>query len=158
MPGLSRRVLAVAVAARLQTQVVGAVGYFGQIGRLLPGAPDGTPLDPPVKSATDPRVQPYYVLYPGAGQPGPDPDLGDTVTDLTSLVQVTVAGGDMEDVLALADRVDAALNRWHPAGAGAVVGPLRPPAGVVARLPLPDLTVHPVRLFVPLQYQFTATT
>jgi hypothetical protein len=150
---VSRRVLANAIATRLLS-VTHATGYYGQVGRLLPG---GTPLDPPAKSDDDPRVQPYFVLYPGAGAPSDEQDLAVTLQDLTTTLQVTVAGGDVEDVLALVDRVDAALLRWTPAIEGVVCGFLRPPPGYEPRL-LPDRTVTPHRQFVPLQYQLTATT
>jgi hypothetical protein len=153
---VSRRLLANAIATRLLT-VTNATGYYGQVGRLLPGAPSHTPLDPPAKSDDDPRVQPYFVLYPGAGAPSDEQDLALSGQDLTTTLQVTVAGGDVEDVLALVDRVDAALLRWSPAVEGAVCGFLWPPTGYQPPL-LPDRTVTPHRQFVPLQYQLTANT
>lgn len=163
MPTISRRLLASAVAARL-LGVTNATGYYGQIGRLLPGAPDTTPLDPQPKSATDPRVRPYFVLYPGAGGQGPDPDAGDSAIDLTQPFRVTAAAGDIDDLLALIDRIDARLLHWtpdlgSPAGDGIHVGPLRRPPGVPATAPVLTDTQHtPVRLYTPLQYQLTATT
>lgn len=154
---VSRRLLANAIATRLST-VTNAVGYYGQIGRPLTiPAPGGWVADPPEKSATDKRVKPYFVLYPGAGAPTDEQDLGMSGEDLTALVQVTVAGGDVEDVLALVDRVDAALLRWAPSIEGVVAGFLWPPTGY-SPPQLIDRTVTPHRPYVPLQYQLTATT
>lgn len=159
---ISRRLLAGAVAARLLA-VTNATGYYGQIGRLLPGAPDGTPVDPQPKSAKDARVRPYFVIYPGAGGQGPDPDAGDQAVDLTQPFQVTAAAGDVDDLLALVDRIEARLLRWTPdlgaAGEGLHIGYLRRPPGVPATAPVLTDTQHsPVRLYTPLQYQLTATT
>lgn len=159
---ISRRLLANAVAARL-LGVEHATGYYGQVGRLLPGAPDDTPVDPQPKSATDARVQPYFVHYPGAGGQGPDPDAGDQAVDLTHPFDVTAAAGDIEDLLALVDRLDARLLRWVPdlgaAGEGIHVGPVRRPPGVPASAPVLTDTQHsPHRLYARLQYQLTATT
>lgn len=153
---ISRRLLANEIAARLAT-VTHATGYYGQIGRPLPGLEEATPADPPVKSATDPRVKPYFVLYPGAGAPTDEQDLTWSGDDLTALVQITAAGGDVEDVLALVDRIDAALLRWSPVLAGIVCGFLWPPLGYQPPQ-LTDRNVSPPRPYVPLQYQLTATT
>lgn len=157
---ISRRLVANTVAARL-VGVTNATGYYGQVGRLLPGAPDTTPTEPPAKSSTDSRVAPYFVLYPGAGGQGPDPDTADQADDLTLPFQVTAAAGDIEDLLALVDRIHARLNRWTPdlGLTGVHVGYLRRPPGVPATAPvLTDTQFSPVRLYTPLQYQLTATT
>lgn len=159
---ISRRLLANAVATRL-LGVTNATGYYGQIGRLLPGAPADTPTEPQPKSATDARVKPYFILYPGAGGQGPDPDAGDGAVDLTQPFQITAAAGDVEDLLALIDRIEARLLRWTPdlgeAGVGIHFGYLRRPPGVPNTLPVLTDTQHsPVRLYTPLQYQLTATT
>lgn len=151
---ISRRLLANAIAARL-AGVTNAVGYYGQVGRTLAGT---LGVDPQPKSATDQRVKPYFILFPSAGQPGPDPDLGDCNVDLTQPFQITVAGGDMEDVLALADRVDGRIFRWIPTLSGAVCGPVKPPEGFTAPPVLTDKNFTPNRLYVPLLYQLTATT
>lgn len=154
---VSRRLAFGAIATRLST-VTNATGYYGQIGRpiILP-APAGWVADPPVKSADDPRVRPYYVLYPGSGGDGPDrPVLG--LDDGLSLPwDVTAAGGDVDDVLALIDRIDAQLVGWVPAVVDVVFGR-------VIRLPgsrsplLPDKAVSPERQFSRLQYVVDATT
>lgn len=159
---ISRRLLAGAVAARL-LGVTNATGYYGQIGRLLPGAPADTPVDPQPKSATDARVRPYFVLYPGAGGQGPDPDAADSAVDLTQPFRVTAAAGDIDDLLALIDRLEARLLRWTPvlgaAGDGIHIGPVRRPFGVPDTAPVLTDTQHsPPRLYTPLQYQLTATT
>lgn len=165
---ISRRLLANAVAARL-VGVTNASGYYGQIGRPLPGqqlvSGGGTvPDDPPAKAAQDPRVAPYFVFYPGAGGAGPDPDAGDGAIDLTQPFQINAAAGDIEDLLALVDRIDARLHRWtpvleSPAGDGVFVGYLQRPFGAPTTLPiLTDTQFSPHRLYTPLQYQLTATT
>lgn len=157
---ISRRVVANAVAARL-LGVTNATGYYGQIGRLLPGAPEDTPVDPQPKSASDARVRPYFVLYPGAGTQGPDPDAADQAVDLTQPFQITAAAGDIEDLLALVDRIEVQLLRWTPVLglAGVAVGYLRRPPGVPDTAPVLTDTQHsPVRLYTPLQFQLTATT
>ncbi len=159
MPAISRRLVARAIGTRLAT-VTNATGWYGQIGAKygLPGVTD-TPNAPLPKSTDDPRVQPYFVLYPGVGSPSGEGDVADTFVDLVEVVQVTVAGGDVDDVLALADRVDAALYRWEPdvAVTGVKCGPLRPPPGYAPPL-LTDRDITPARLFVPLQYQLTVHT
>lgn len=160
---ISRRLLANAVATRL-VGVTNASGYYGQVGRALTlPAPSGWSADPQPKSATDVRVRPYFVLYPGAGGQGPDPDLADTAVDLTQPFQITAAAGDVEDLLALVDRIEARLLRWTPdlgtAGAGLHIGYLRRPPGVPATAPVLTDTQHsPARHYTPLQYQLTATT
>ncbi|GEP38887.1 hypothetical protein NPS01_25500 [Nocardioides psychrotolerans] len=158
MPEISRRLVAVAVATRL-VGVTNATGYVGKVSALsgLPGV-TGTPDSPPVKSASDARVKPYFVLFPGAGTPGPETDLGDSVVDLDLPFQLTVAGGDLYDVLALADRVHAALHRWAPVVDGHQCGPLRVPPGYAPGVVLTDRDFTPHRLYTPLQYQLTAHT
>lgn len=150
---VNRRALAGAIAARLAT-VTNATGFYGQIGRGLDGTLGG---DPQPKSADDLRVQPYFVLYPGAGSDGPDSSLGDRAADVTLDPLVTVAAGDVDDLLAAVDRIDAALSLWTPVVEGHVCGRLRPPPGYSAPQ-LVDRDFEPVRLYVPLRYQFTATT
>lgn len=152
MAPVSRRLVVGAIAARLQT-VTNATGYYGQVGRLLTGQ---TGHEPETKSATDLRIQPYFVLFPGAGNDGPDPDLGDCNVDLTLAVQVTAVAGDIEDLLALVDRVDAVLHRWSPIIPAHVSGRMERPPGFAPPV-LPDRAYAPERLFVPLQYVLTTT-
>jgi hypothetical protein len=160
---ISRRLLANAVAARL-VGVTNATGYYGQIGRpLTTPAPTGWTADPQPKSPTDARVKPYFVLYPGAGGQGPDPDAADQAVDLTQPFRVTAAAGDIEDLLALIDRIEARLIHWVPdlgaAGDGIHIGSVRRPLGVPDTAPvLTDTQFNPHRLYTPLQYQLTATT
>lgn len=150
----SRRQLYGVVAAQLAT-VPNALGYYGQIGRPLVDGP-AVP-DPPPKSPTDPRVQPYLILFPGAGTDGPDIPVCGAGEDVSLDFRVQTVGGDIEDALDLADRVDAVLLGWVPALAGVVCGPVRRLPG--SRPPLlTDVTVRPERLYLPLQYAFTATT
>lgn len=149
-----RRSVANAVAERL-SGITTATGYYGQVGRRL----DGTLGDDPVpKSATDQRVEPYFVLYPGTGGQGPDADLGDCNEDLTQPFQVTAVAGDVEELLALVDAIDGLLFRWEPAIAGLICGPMKPPEGYTAGPHLIDRQYAPPRLYTPLLYQLTATT
>lgn len=161
---VSRRALAVAVAGRL-VGVTNATGYFGQIGAKskLPGGPD-VPATPPPKSATDNRVAPYFIVEPGIGRPGtddgPEPSVAgsaDPFVDLNQLLTIRAAAGDVEDLLALVDRIDARLRQWTPVVAGVRCGFLTPPPGYDPPL-LTDQTVQPARLFAPLQYRLTAHT
>jgi hypothetical protein len=155
---ISRNQLAIAVATRL-VGVTNATGYMGAVGSKygLPGV-TGTPENPPPKSTTDPRVRPYFVIFPGAGTPGDETDLGDTLTDLVAPFQITAAGGDINDVLALIDRIHDRLYRWAPVVAGIQCGPLRIPAGYDPGPVLTDKDFTPRRLFTPLRYQLTAHT
>lgn len=157
---VSRRLVYNQVAARL-VGVTNAIGYYGQVGRplTLPDPPPGWVADPVVKDeeTSDLRVQPYFVLFPGAGGDGPDQPLCDTDGALTLDWFVTVAGGDVDDVLALLDRVDARLLRWAPTVAGHGFGQVtRFPASSAPILP--DRTLKPERLFARPQYQLVATT
>jgi len=159
MPAIiSRRLLGRAVATRL-TGVTNATGYYGQIGARNGLDPTvAAPADPPAKSPTDPRAAAYFIVFPGAGAPGGEDSLDETVVDLDWPVQITAAGGDTDDVLALVDRIDALLYRWAPATTnGVICGPLRTPPGYSPLL-FPDDAQNPRRFFVPLQYQLTAHT
>lgn len=155
---ISTRVVALAVAQRLTT-ITTATIYLGQVGRRADGVIDNGPA---AKSPSDPRVVPYAVIFPGFGGPGDEPDLGDATEDRVIPFPVTVAGGDPEDVLALADRIHAALWRWAPGLLGPtdsrfIAGPLRTPLGYRAEL-LVDRGITPHRPFVPLRYELTAHT
>lgn len=156
MAPVSRRTVYGLFAQRL-VAVTNAHGYYGQIGRpLVHNLP--TPPDPIVKDPTtgDLRVQPYFVLYPGAGTDGPDEPLCDTDDALTLDPRITAAAGDVEDLLALIDRLDGLLTGWTPTAAGLA-------CGRVGRLPgssapvLTDNTVKPPRQFAQLQYALVAT-
>lgn len=158
MPTISRRLVALAVATRL-VGITNATGYYGKVSSLtgLPGV-TGTPDNPPPKSESDARVRPYFVLFPGAGTPGPEVDLGDSLLDLDLPFQITAAGGDLNDVLALADRIHDRLYRWAPVVDGHQCGPLRVPPGYSPGVVLTDRDFTPHRLYTPLQYQLTAHT
>lgn len=154
---ISRRDLARAVGTRL-LDVTNATGYYGQIGAknaLTEG--DAAPATPPTKSATDLRVAPYFILEPGVGRPGDEVDMGDTLVDIDQPITVRAAAGDVDDLLALIERIDACLFRWAPTVDGLQCGPLRYPPGYEPPL-LPDMTVQPSRLFSPLQYVLRAFT
>ncbi|MBB3041221.1 hypothetical protein [Nocardioides soli] len=161
---ISRRLVLDAVAGRLAA-VTNATGYRGQIGARygLPGVV-GTPDEPPTKTGTDLRVQPYFILEPGVGRPLPgEGSLGgptDPFRDVDAPYVVRAAAGDHDDLLALVDRIDAVLRPpggWAPTVAGAVCGPLVPQPGYEPPL-LTDNGVTPPRLYVPLQYRLIAHT
>lgn len=164
MPAISRRLLLVSIAGRLQT-VSNATGYVGQIGAKNGLDPEvAAPADPPVKvPGTDLRVKPYFILEPGVGRPLADEASAagpvDTFRDLDAPWTVRAAAGDVNDLLALIDRIDAALNGWAPDPGipGVVTGPLVPQPGYQPPL-LPDNGVNPPRFFTPLQYRLTAHT
>lgn len=158
MAAPSRRAVANAVAAHL-AGVANATGYYGQIGRGLPGV-TGTPADPPVKDQAngDLRVKPYFVLYPSAGSGGPDPDLGDTTTGLTQPLPVTAVAGDVEDLLALCDRIVARFDTWRPTLTGVAFDRVRFPLGYEPGPYLIDDQFKPERLYIRLPFQITATT
>ena len=154
---VNRRLIANAVATRL-LQVSNATRYYGAIGRPLPGQDPATaPAMPPAKSDTDRRVAPYLIYFPAPGSPGDERDLADTHTDVVGVHQVTAVAGDVEDLLALVDRIDAVLHRWAPTVAGHVCGPLRVPPGFDVGVAT-DRGVEPHRLYAPLQYQLQVTT
>lgn len=166
MAAIQARVLAGLVATRL-VGVTNATGYYGQIDARngLPGV-TGTPADPPPKSSTDARVQPYFILFPGIGTPGPETSVGghtDSFVDRDSLLRITAAAGDIDDLLALVDRINDLLWRWSPGpitaegGPTVLCGPLLIPPGYDPQ-PLQDATFTPVRHYVQLQFQLTAHT
>lgn len=154
--GVDLRLLANATAIRI-AGVPNLTVYYGQVGRRVPGD-EVTPLDPPPKSPTDPRVKPYAVLFPGLATPTDELDLADTLVDGDFPIQVTVAAGDIEDLLAAVTRVHDRLYRWVPAVPGHVCGPFRPPTGFRLDRHLVDQAFTPNRLYMPLQYQLTVTT
>lgn len=159
---ISRRLLSQSIAPRLIEKASTGIGYYGRVGRALPGQqlqPAGTiPADPPAKSLQDLRVKPYYVLYPSPGTPGGDEDLGATTDALDWIFQITVAGGDIDDVLALTDRIHGALHRWTPTVTGVLCGPIGVPAGYNPGPVLLDRDVTPPRHFTPLQFHLHAHT
>ena len=161
---IDRRLILVAIATRLAT-VENAVGYVGQIGAKngLPGVTP-TPEEPPAKSPTDLRVTPYFILEPGIGHPltgeasagGPY----DAFRDVDAPYVVRAAAGDVNDLLALVDRIDAVLRPaggWAPTVAGFQCGPVVPQPGYDPQL-LTDNDITPPRSFTPLQYRLTAHT
>lgn len=164
MPAISRRLLLVSIGTRLAT-VSNATGYVGQIGAKngLPGV-TSTPNDPPVKvPGTDLRVKPYFILEPGVGRPLPGEESAggpvDTFRDVDAPWTVRAAAGDVNDLLALVDRIDATLRGWtpDPGVAGVVAGPLAPQPGYQPPL-LVDNEISPPRFFTPLQYRLIAHT
>ena len=158
----SARLVAGQVAARL-TSVANATGYYGQIGRPLPGQSlvaqgDTIPPSPQPKSSTDQRVRPYFVAYPGALGEGPDTDLALCAVDGTLPLSITAAGGDVDDVLALIDRIEGALYRWTPTVPGLVCGPVEHPLGYTGAGLLVDRDISPHRVYAVLPYRLTVTT
>jgi hypothetical protein len=143
MPTISRKALSDAVKARAAT-ITNCVVYLGE------------PTNVPNTSGF---TVPHIALYPGTGTPSVEQDIADTAVDLDWLLQITVAGGYVDDVLALATRVDAAFYRWTPTVTGLVCGPLKPPAGYDPGPVRFDRDVTPHRPFLPLQYttRITAT-
>ena len=158
MAAISRRALLTAARERARL-VTNATGWVGQIGAhygLQPGVE--APADPPTKGNGDQRVKPYFVLYPGAGTPGDETDAADTLVDLDWPLRITAAAGDIDDLLALVDRIHALFWRWTPdLPNGIQAGPLRVPAGYDPGV-ITDRNVDPHRLYVPLLYQLTAHT
>lgn len=181
------RPVASAIAARL-VGVTNATGWVGEIGARngLPGVTN-TPDGPIAKSPDDPRVQPYFVLYPGIGTTAEETNLADTLVDVDIPIAITAAAGDIDDLLALVGRIDALLHRWAPGtddgpGLGWFVydltlevwkwsptadgyaqarrilaGPLRRTPGYTPQV-LPDRQVTPLRHFTRLEYVTTAHT
>lgn len=151
---VSRRLIANAIAAQL-VGVTNAAGFYGQVGRGLDGTLGG---EPQPKSATDPRVAPYFVFYPGPGGDGPDLEAAQLDDDITQGFSITAAAGDVEDLLALVDRITTRIYLWTPTVAGHVCGRITYPLGFQPGAHLVDRQFDPHRLYVPLQYQLTATT
>jgi hypothetical protein len=165
MPAPSRRLVANAVATHL-VGVTHAYGYYGRIGRPLPGqvlvSAGGTiPDDPPAKDPAngDMRVKAYFVLYPGGGGTGPDADMGDSTLDLTMPLPITAVAGDIEDLLALIDRIIARFDTWRPVIENVAFDRVRFPLGFTPGAALlVDDTEKPERLYARLPFQITATT
>ena len=150
---ISSRAVFNAIAVRCGT-VPYATAYYGAVGRPVPGA--AVPADPPTKSSIDLRTAPYLVVFPSSPAAGPDEALCDDLLGSGRLtVQVTCVAGDVEDLLALIDRVDAALCGWTPVVVGVLCGRLRRPEGFNPPV-LTDRAFSPERLYAPLQFQFTA--
>lgn len=116
----------------------------------------GEATEAPLIGGSSSHVAPYTVLYPGAGTPTVEVDMGDTAVDLEWLIQITCSAGYTRDLAALVTRVDAAFYRWVPVLDGVVCGPLKPPPGF-QQLQLLDRDVSPHRPYVPLQYRTTVT-
>lgn len=143
--------------------ITNATGYVGQISAMagLPGV--DTPADPPLKTDGTRRVRPYFVIFPGIGGPGDEDRLDDAVHDLAWPLQINAVAGDVNDLLALVDRVTDRFHRWSPgvlAGphGPVVVGPFRVPDGYVPQQLTDEIDGQPDRLYVPLQYRATAHT
>lgn len=152
---VSARTVGQAVADHLENNVPHATGYYGQVGRRLDGSTDE---DPPTKGQYDPRVKPYFTLYPGVGEGvGDDYDLARCDPLLVWSCQVTAVAGDVADLEALVDRLAGALDGWRPSVSPYAASPLRPPFGYQAGTFRTDDTVSPPRLWLPLQYRTTLT-
>ncbi|WP_193613160.1 hypothetical protein [Nocardioides lijunqiniae] len=151
MSGPSRRELARKVYDRLRGSWLTV--YFGEIHGTVPTLITGGKPDP------SGRVRSYAVVYPGAGTPNGDVDLGDSSADLDWSVQVTVAAGFTDDVLDAADFVHDRLHRWRPTGlTGVHADGLIPPPGFDPGPVRVDRDLKPHRFWLPLQYRLTATT
>lgn len=151
MSGPSRRELARKVHDRLAGGWL--LVYFGEVPDRVPTLERNGVKDP------SGRVRSYAVVYPGAGTPDTDTDLGDSADDLDWGVQITVAAGFLDDVLDAADYVHARLHRWRPTGlTGAHTDGLTPPPGFDPGPVRRDRDVTPPRFWLPLQYRLTATT
>lgn len=153
MPVLPISPVTQAIADRL-TLVTGATGYLGEVGRTLDGRLN---VDPPTKTPTDARVQPYFTLYPSPGAPGIQPNLCLTDPDLDWSGQITAVAGDVSDLDWLVDRLRAVLDGWRPAVPGLQVGSVRGPRGYDPGPYRADRTVTPTRLYVPLLFVTTVT-
>ena len=151
---VDRRLLSGAIATRL-LGVANAAGYYGQIGRGLDGTLGG---EPQPKSSDDPRIAPYFVFYPGAGGDGPDLEVAQLDDDITQGFSITAVAGDVDDLLALVNRINARIYLWSPTVAGHVCGRITYPLGFQPSGHLVDRQFEPNRLYVPMQYQLTATT
>lgn len=115
------------------------------------GFPNGEAVDVPYLPDSDQRVVPYWVLAPSTTTPGDEHDLGDTMVDGDWFLQITVAAGMTDDLLAATAKIQAALYRWAPTVDGVVCGPLRPPIGFQPRT-LWDRQETPKRPYIALQY------
>lgn len=150
--GISRVTLTHAVDTRLTGITYLSAVYPGEV-----------PDKPTIAGGNDPdpdgRVAPYAVVYPSPGARSTDArDAADTDRSLDWLVQVTVAAGYRDDLLAALDDVTAALDGWAPVIDGISCNALRAPAGYDPGPVRRDDDVDPPRFYVPLQYRLTATT
>jgi hypothetical protein len=139
--GVSRRVIAAAIEARLREDAPMVHVYVGAV-------PDTPPADP------DGRVHVYAVLYPGPGTSTQD-RLVPIVDGLLWTGQVTCVGGDVNRCLACADAVADALTGHTFEIPGVTVGYMRELGD-----PGPareDRDARPSRWFLPLTYQLHAT-
>lgn len=142
-----------AIAQRLEN-VPQTTGYLGQVGRTLDGRLN---VDPPSKGPRDPRVRPYFVLYPSPGAPGQQPALCGDDPDLDWSGQITAVAGDVHDLDWLVDRLRLVLVGWIPQVPGVVVGPVRTPRGYSPGPYRVDEQAQPPRLWVPLLFTTTIT-
>lgn len=146
MPSPRVQLISDAVDDRLKTLAPSIDVYRGEI-----------TTSPPIVPETG-RIAPYLVYYPFGPVDGPDPNVGDTITDLTYTVQVTCVAGFEADCEFVVDQVSGLMNRWTPTVAGMTFGRFRPPPGYDPGPIQRDDTVKPPRFFLPLQYRITATT
>ncbi len=140
-----------AIGTRINA-VTNATGYFGRIGRALPGAASKPPADPPLKADGSGRVTPYFILYGGALGDLDEAALCGTDTPRQGDINLTAAAGELDDLVALVDRLHALLRDWHvDATTKLTTRPGYSPPVLV------DEQHSPARLYTPLQYQATTT-
>lgn len=155
------RLLARAVGARL-AGVESATGYYAQIGRPLPTVewPKDDPqrLGPLQKSTTDQRVRPYFLYTPAVQGPGPDPTVSGCDTGTVLRFTITAVGGEIDDLIAVVDRIESRLHRWTPVVSGHICGHVTHPLGYQPSTVITDRDVTPHRLFTAIPFEVAATT
>lgn len=145
---LDRLALAEAVRTRLAEQIDGmTINTSEDPGNIYLGEPVGK-----VAADGDGYASKYLAVFPSPGTPSLEQDMARTGIDLDWLVQITCAGGWVEDVLEEIADVHAALYRWEPTVPGLSCGPLEPPPGFDPGSVRYDRDVVPHRPFIALQY------
>lgn len=138
---LSRRVLARAVLAQLQTAAPLVNTYLGAVPTTPPADPDG-------------RSHMYAVIYPAPGLTTLD-RLATVVDGLVWSFQVTCVGGDPDRASAAVDAVTTALTGTRLTVPGLALGPLRELGDFGPAQE--DRTATPSRWFTALTYQTHVT-
>lgn len=141
---VSRTALLELVKARLTSRLAGVPQYVGEAGDV-----------PAINGDPARRVVGYYVLYPFGGNPAAERAIDDHVdVDVQWGLQITCAGGFVNDALSIAQRVESALFGWR-LGTPMASGKLRPPDGYDPGPVQVDRDTSPHRFWVPLQYGTT---